>query len=129
MPRQGRAMSSVRGRILVVDDEPIVRLSCSRTLCPKGYEVDLVTDGFEALGRLKEQAYDIIITDLKMPDMDGIEFIGMLKRTSPEAKVLMVTGFATDEAREQAEGMGARYLPKPFNPAELLSVVNELRGQ
>lgn len=135
MPRQGRtpppqdrAMSSTRGRILVVDDEPIVRLSCSRTLCPKGYEVDMANDGFEALGRLKEQSYDIIITDLKMPDMDGIEFIGMLKRTSPGARVLMVTGFATDEVREQAEAMGARYLPKPFNPAELLGAVDELGG-
>ena len=113
-------------KVLVVDDESIVRLSCLRVLGPKGYEVETVNDGFEALETLKKKSYDIIITDLKMPDMDGIEFIGMLKQTSPGIRILLVTGYATDEIREQAEAMGALYLPKPFNPGELCNAIASL---
>ena len=115
-----------KGKILVVDDEHIVRLSCIKSLRPKGYEVESVNDGFEALQQLKTNSYDIVITDLTMPDMDGIEFIGMLRRTSPEAKILLVTGFATDAIKEQAETMGAHYLAKPFKPSALCEAVEEL---
>lgn len=112
--------------ILVVDDENIVRLSCMRTLKPKGHHVESVTDGYEALSLLREKTFDIIITDLKMPNMNGIEFIAMLRQTTPDIKVLLVTGYATDEARDQAEAMGAHYLPKPFNPEELCQAIATL---
>lgn len=114
---------------MVVDDEEIVRLSCMRTLGPKGYEVDAVPDGFKALELLKEEAFDIIITDLKMPNLDGIEFIDMLRHTSPGARILLVTGYATEDMRHQAEAMGARYLPKPFNPRELYEAVTALEEE
>ena len=113
-------------KVLVVDDEDIVRISCVRTLRPKGFHISEATDGFQALSMLKKDTYDIIITDLKMPDMDGIEFIDMLKQVAPQARVLLVTGYATDEAREQAEAMGAKYLPKPFNPSELCKTIESL---
>jgi len=115
-------------RVLVVDDEKIVQLSCIRTLSPRGYTVEAVDDGFDALVLLKEQSFDIIITDLKMPNMDGIEFIDMLRRTAPGARILLVTGYATDDMREQAEEMGARYLAKPFKPDELCEAISELEG-
>lgn len=119
-------MSGQDKKVLIVDDEQIVRLCCQRTLKPRGYHVTGVTDGFEALALLKDRAYDIVITDLKMPDMDGIEFIDMLKRIAPEARILLVTGYSTEETREQAEAMGARYLPKPFSPSELCKAVDNL---
>jgi len=116
-------------RVLIVDDEEIVRLSCLRTLEPRGYEVEAVDDGFAALALLKDKTFDIIITDLKMPNMDGIEFIDMLRHTAPGARILLVTGYATDDMREQAEEMGARYLPKPFNPTELYEAVLSLEEE
>jgi len=120
MPDQGAK------RILVVDDEEIVRLSCIRTLKPGGYEVEAVDDAYEALSILRERHFDIIVTDFKMPDMDGVEFIDMLRRTSPSSRVLLVTGFATEEVKEQAEAMGASYLAKPFSPSELKEAIEGL---
>ena len=113
-------------KVLVVDDESIVQVSCKRILVPKGYTVEVVNDGFEALTLLRESPFEIIITDLKMPNMDGIEFMDMLRHTSPEARILLVTGYATSDTREMAESMGARYLAKPFKPEELLEAVESL---
>jgi len=119
-------MDSTARKILVVDDEEIVRLSCLRTLMPHGCEVETANDGYEALAILRDRSFDIIITDFKMPDMDGIEFIDMLRQTAPSARLLLVTGYATDEVREQAEAMGASYLAKPFSPQELCDAIEGL---
>jgi len=126
--RQRRATVTSAKRVLVVDDEEIVQLSCLRTLKPRGYTVEAVNDGYDALVLLKEKTFDIIITDLKMPNMDGIEFIDILSRTAPGARILLVTGYATDDMREQAEEMGAKYLAKPFKPDELCNAISELEG-
>jgi CheY-like chemotaxis protein len=119
-------MDNALKKVLVVDDEEIVRVSCLRTLAPQGYEVEAVRDGFEALKLLRDKPFDVIITDFKMPDMDGIEFIDMLRRTAPGARILLVTGYATDDVREQAEAMGASYLAKPFKPDELCEAIEGL---
>lgn len=113
-------------RVLVVDDEKIVQLSCMRSLESAGYDAEAVNDGVEGLARLQEQEFDYILTDLKMPNMDGLEFIQILRRTAPDAKIMLITGYATDEARETARSMGAGFLEKPFTPSMLIDALREL---
>ncbi|MEW6409931.1 MAG: response regulator [Nitrospirota bacterium] len=111
-------------RILVIDDEAIVRLSCERTLIPEGYEVETVPSGEEGLKCLEDGIFDIVLTDLKMPDMDGIEILQKIKEGWPNTEVIIITGFGTVGTAVQAIKLGAfDYIEKPFTPDELLSVV------
>lgn len=113
-------------RVLVVDDEAIVRISCQRTLEPAGYSVRTAEDATEALDMLAAEGFDIIMTDLKMPNMDGLQFIQRARKLRPEACILLVTGFATDDAQQEAAVHGVSYLEKPFTPAMLLKKLSEM---
>ena len=115
-----------RGRILVVDDEDIVRTSCSRTLSPEGYEVRLAKNGVEGLKMASEERFDLVLTDLKMPDMDGIEVLRIIKEKWPETAVIIVTGYQTVDTAVKAIKLGAYdYIEKPFTPDSLISAVAE----
>lgn len=119
-------MSNKRN-ILVVDDEAIVRVSCKRILEPEGFNVDVASDGYEALELIRKNTYNIIITDLKMPKMDGIEVLHWIKKNSPSSKVIVITGFSTPEIAEKSIASGAaKYLEKPFTPETLISVIKEV---
>jgi CheY-like chemotaxis protein len=112
-------------KVLVVDDEQIVRICCERTICSSDYELTTVSTPGEGLKLLQETPYDVVISDFKMPCMDGMEFIRHTRELSPNAKIILVTGFATDEARDQAISMGVLFLAKPFSPKELLGAIKE----
>jgi len=115
-----------KGRILVVDDEDIVRTSCSRTLSPEGYEVRLAKNGVEGLKMASEEKFDLVLTDLKMPDMDGIEVLRIIKEKWPETAVIIVTGYQTVDTAVKAIKLGAYdYIEKPFTPDALISAVDE----
>ena len=113
-------------RILVVDDEMIVCESCKRILEEEGYEVDTALSGKEALEKMKENPYDIVITDLKMPEIDGMEVLRTFRREYPDAIVIMITGFSTVETAVEAMKLGAfDYIPKPFTPDEVSIIVKK----
>lgn len=113
-------------KILVIDDESIVRMSCSRTLTPEGYLVTLASSGNEGLELLEKEAYSLILLDLKMPDMDGIEVLRAIKEKWPDMKVIMITGYSTVETAVQALRLGAfNHIEKPFTPDTLLAAVKE----
>jgi DNA-binding NtrC family response regulator len=115
-----------KGRILVVDDEDIVRTSCSRTLSPEGFEVRLAKNGVEGLKMANEERFDLVLTDLKMPDMDGIEVLRIIKEKWPETEVIIVTGYQTVDTAVKAIKLGAYdYIEKPFTPDALISAVTE----
>jgi DNA-binding NtrC family response regulator len=115
-----------KGRILVVDDEDIVRTSCSRTLSPEGYEVRLAKNGVEGLKMASEEKFDLVLTDLKMPDMDGIEVLRIIREKWPETAVIIVTGYQTVDTAVKAIKLGAYdYIEKPFTPDALISAVAE----
>ncbi len=118
-------------RVLVIDDEEIVRISCRKCLTPEGYEADVAANGADGLRLARENHYDVILTDLKMPDMDGMEFLMTMKEMQPEAKVIMITGYSTVEHAEEATRLGAyNYIEKPFTPDTLIAAVNEaIRGK
>lgn len=115
-----------RPKILVLDDEEIVRVSCQKCLTPEGYDVDVAANGVEGLAMTENNRYDVILTDLKMPDMDGMEFLARVKERHPDTKVIMITGYSTVEHAVKAMRMGAyNYIEKPFTPDALIDAVKE----
>jgi len=112
------------GRILVVDDEEIVIQSCQRILSHGDFQIDAARDGLEALSMVNEVGYDMLILDIKLPKMDGIEVLRRVKESQPDIDVIMITGLHEIETAVQAMKLGAfDYLPKPFDPEELELVV------
>jgi len=113
-------------KVLVIDDEAIVRISSKRTLAPEGYEVKLAESGKEGIEILGNETFDLILLDLKMPDMDGIEVLKVIMERWPGTKVIIVTGYSTVETAVQALRLGAyNHIEKPFTPDSLLTAVRE----
>ena len=111
-------------RILVVDDEITVCKSIRQAIVSDEYEIDLSLSGEEALKKEEEKKYELIITDLMMPGISGLDLLKNLKDKKSNAKVIMITGYPTIKTAVQSVKMGAfDYLPKPFTPADLRSLV------
>ena len=111
-------------RILVVDDEEIVIRSCVRILGGSDYEVDAVQSGSEALRKIESSHYDVLLLDIMMPKMDGVEVLQKIKEAHPDVEVIMVTGLSQVGTAVRCMKLGAfDYLPKPFDPDELMLVV------
>lgn len=114
-------------KILVIDDEAIVRKSCERTLVPEGYDVRLATNGRDGIAFMEKENFSLVLLDLKMPDMDGIEVLNKINTTWPDTKVVMVTGYSTVDTAVQALRLGAyNFIEKPFTPDILLAAVKEV---
>lgn len=111
-------------RILVVDDEEIVVRSCLRILAAETYEVESAQSGLEALRKIEGGPFDVLILDIMMPQMDGLELLQRVKETHPDIDVIMVTGLSQIETAVRSMKLGAfDYLPKPFDPDELKHIV------
>jgi CheY-like chemotaxis protein len=115
-----------KARILAVDDEAIVLDSFRKILVIAGYSVDTVEAGKEAIGLARKNEYDFVFTDLKMPEMDGLEVTKAVKHLRPDIDVIMITGYATIESAVEAMKYGAMdYVQKPFTADELVDFVNK----
>jgi DNA-binding NtrC family response regulator len=113
-----------KSRILIIDDEEIVRSSCRKVLEPEGYEMETAGSGSEGLDRLAGGPFDLVITDLKMPDIDGIEVLIRIKERWPSTEVIIMTGYGTVKSAIKAMKVGVfDYIEKPFSPDDLLSLV------
>jgi DNA-binding NtrC family response regulator len=114
----------MKGRILIADDEEIVIRSCTRILAAGNYEVEIAHDGLEALKKASGNGFDVLILDIKMPKMDGMEVLQRVKEVHPDIDVIMMTGLHDIETAVHAMKLGAfDYLPKPFDPEEFAMVV------
>lgn len=112
-------------KILVVDDEITVCKSIRQAILCEEYEVDTALSGEEALKKDLEKSYDLVITDLMMPGISGLDLLRSLKGRRPSANVIMVTGYPTIKTAVQSVKMGAfDYIPKPFTPAELRGLIS-----
>jgi len=119
-------MTEERISILVIDDEPIIHESCVRILREQGYEIDSAMNGQEALQKLKDKRYNLVLSDIKMPGMDGVQTLELMKQHAPDITVIMFTGYASVDTARATMKLGAfDYLPKPFTPEELLSSVHK----
>jgi DNA-binding NtrC family response regulator len=111
-------------RVIVIDDEPIVGKRLKPALEKSGYEVEFYDNGTEALKRLGESAFDIVVTDFRMDDIDGIEVLTRVMDESPRTKVIIITGYATIEVTREALAKGAfDVIAKPFKPNELREII------
>jgi two-component system response regulator HydG len=115
---------NTKGRILVVDDEVNARTALTELLNEEGYLVESAADGFKALGKVADFAPDLVLTDLKMPGMDGLQLLAKLREGDPDLAVIVMTAFGEIETAVRAMRSGARdYLAKPVNVGELSVVV------
>lgn len=113
-------------RILLVDDEINVCRGCQRVFEREGYETEYALSGREGLDKALREAFDVIIADLKMPDISGIDVIKQIKQEKPDIPIIMITGYASVPSAVEAIKSGAvDYLPKPLKPAEILDVVEK----
>ena len=115
---------SEKANILVIDDQESIRDSCKQSLSRKGYEVDTANNGEQGLDLLKKKSYDLVILDLKMPGLNGIDVLKKIKENDPEVVVVVITGHATIESAVDAMKYGAfDFIPKPFTPESLRMIV------
>jgi len=113
--------------ILLVDDEENARIALSRILSREGYIVDTVSNGYEALNHLREHDVNLIVTDINMPEMDGISFLRELNRCFPGSNVIMMTAYGGVESYIEAINLGAfEYINKPVKVEELKSIMNKI---
>jgi len=111
-------------KILLVDDEENARIALSRLLAREGYTVNTVANGFEALNHLREHDVNLIVTDINMPEMDGIEFLREVNRSFPGINVIMITAYGGVESYLESINLGAvEYINKPVKIEELKSVL------
>jgi signal transduction histidine kinase/DNA-binding response OmpR family regulator len=117
-------------RILVVDDEHhIVRL-CTEVLTSLGYTVEGVTDGLQALARLQTETYDLLVVDVKMPNIDGLAVLRQGRELDPNLTTIVITGYGTMDRAIEALHAGARgFIPKPFDYDQLTAAVQEALAQ
>jgi excisionase family DNA binding protein len=119
-----------RPRILVVDDEAAIRDLLSKTLALADYDVDLAPDGRTALERLRIIPYDLLITDLKMPGVDGLTVVREARRLKADIPVIIITGFSTEASAIDAVNLGVSgYLTKPFRVPRVLAVAAKALGE
>lgn len=123
-------MNMDRLKIMVLDDEPIVCKRLKPALEKQGYQVDTFTLSSEAMEQIQQVEYDIIITDLKMKGVDGMQLLTEAKRRSPKTEVIVITGFATmDTAKESFHKGVFDFIAKPFKLSEIQEVVSRAEAK
>lgn len=111
-------------KVLILDDEPTVGKRLGPALCKMGCQTETFVDPTEALLRLEETEFDVVVTDIRMEKLDGIQVLERVLAKSPRTKVVVISGYATLEVARQALAKGAfDLLAKPFKPADLREVI------
>lgn len=112
--------------VMILDDEPIVGKRLSPALTKAGFEVEVFMNPTEALNRLGEKEFDIVVTDLRMEEVDGIQVLEHIMEKCKNTRVILITGYATVEVAREALVKGAfDFIAKPFKPKELRAVINK----
>lgn len=111
-------------KLLVIDDEPVIREGVRRILESESFHVETFAGGHAALERIKQEAFDLVITDLKMPGISGMEVLKAIKEIQPDLPVIFITGYSSVDSAVEVMKLGAvDYIAKPFTPEEMLSTV------
>lgn len=117
-------------KILVIDDEAVIREGIKQTMCLEGYDVEVAPNGKIGLTKLQKYNFQVVVTDLKMPGMHGIEVLKAIRVLQPEVPVIIITGYATVDSAVEAMKNGAfDYLTKPFLPEQIAEKINSAARQ
>ena len=114
--------------VLIVEDEPILGKVCARILTAKGYDVNLAENGTSAVRMVEERNYDICLSDIRTPEMNGMEFYRYLKENYPalaDNTIFMTGDVMSKDIKLFLEESGARYILKPFTETQLSAAINE----
>jgi len=123
-------MGAQKRKILLVEDEAVVRESVRDWLIEDGYDVECVETGEEALERIKEEEFGVVVLDLRLPGIDGLQVFEHVKEMTPETKGIIITAYPSKETQEKAKRLGLLdYLPKPFKVEELEKIVSGALGE
>jgi len=118
---------SAKGSILLVDDESIVCERLQAALEKAGFEVEAYTESQQAVDRLEQRVFDVVVTDVKMRGPDGLDILHLVQHRSPSTKVVIITGFATvDTAKEAMKSGAVDFIAKPFKISQLRDLVLKL---
>ncbi len=123
-------MTREQTSILILDDEPIVSKRLKPSLEKKGYEVETFTSSEAALKRIEERRFHIVVTDLKMEGVDGMEFLTRVKEKYPDTEVIVITGFATMATAKESFNKGVfDFLAKPFKLGEITEAIRKAEAK
>src|SRR5512147_364683 len=112
-----------KGKILVLDDDPVVTLSCKRILGAEGYNIITADKGEDAIKRISNEEFDLLISDIRLPDTNGITVLRESKNIQPKLDVVIITGYPTLEDAKESVKLGAfEFIEKPFTPEFMLNV-------
>lgn len=119
-----------KASILIVDDEEVVRRSHLRSLADTGCETGTAEDGQQAIRVMERHPYDVVLLDLRMPGLDGMEVLRTLKERWPDCEVVVITGYPTIESAKEAVRLGAHdYLAKPVGPDDVIRATSAAMTQ
>lgn len=119
-----------KGRILVLDDDPVVTLSCRRILGAEGYSITTVERGENALNKLTKEDFDLLISDIRLPDISGMTVLKEARIIKPQTDVVIITGYPTLEDAKESINLGAlEYIEKPFTPDFMINVAKKIFDQ
>jgi CheY-like chemotaxis protein len=111
-------------RVMFVDDEEGVRLSWNRFLTERGFAVTTAEDGAKAISRLRKEPVDVVVADLRMPGVDGLQLLEWMHESQPETRFILLTGYGNEEVERKARELGAyEYLNKPISPEALSAII------
>lgn len=120
-------MEKGKGKILVLDDDPVVTLSCKRILGAEGYSITTVEKGENALNKLAKENFDLLISDVRLPDISGMTVLKEARVIKPQTDVVIITGYPTLEDAKESILLGAiEYIEKPFTPDFMLNVAKKV---
>jgi DNA-binding response OmpR family regulator len=119
-------MGAKKGKILLIEDEAVVRESVRDWLVDDGYDVECAETGEEALQRIEKEDFGVLVLDLRLPGVDGLQVFEQAKKLKPGTKGIMITAYPSVETRDKARRLGLLdYLPKPFKVEELENTIKE----
>lgn len=114
-------------RILIVDDDPVIALSCKKILGVEGYTVFTAEDGESAIKKVSDETFDLVITDVRLPDINGLTILRESRIVQPSADIMVISGYPSLEDAREATRLGAfEYVEKPFTPDFMLNAVKKV---
>jgi DNA-binding NtrC family response regulator len=120
----GDKIMNTQSRVMFVDDEESVRLSWNRYLSQHGFDVTTAVDGGNAIDMLRSEPVDVVVSDLKMPGVDGVQLLQWIHNERPQTKFILLTGYGSEDVEKKVRDLGAfDYLNKPISPDTLAAVV------